>query len=56
MTKVNEIRKSMQKRITKSFHDDKHSLSKYTDLNLKKKSYIMYDAGSIPFNTENSDI
>ena len=47
MTKANEIRKSSRKRVAKQIHDDKPSLSNFTDVVLKKKAYIMYDAGSI---------
>ena len=47
MTKANETRKSTRKRKAKGFHDDKPSLSKCTDVFLKKKTHIMYDARSI---------
>ena len=47
MTKANATRKSTRKRVAKIFHDDKPSLSKSTDVVLKKKAHVMYDAGSI---------
>ena len=47
ITKANETRKSTRKRFAKIFHDDKPSLSKSTDVVLKKKEHIMYAAGSI---------
>ena len=47
MSGNNETRKSTRNRVTKQFHDDKPSLSKSTDLILKKKARVMYDAGSI---------
>ena len=47
MTKANATRKSTRKRVAKKFHDDKPSLSKSTDVVLKKKAHVMYDAGSI---------
>ena len=47
MTKANETKKSTRKRVAKIFHDDKPSLSKSTDVVLKKETHVMYGAGSI---------
>ena len=51
MSRINEARNSTRNRVAKMFHDDKPSLSKSTDLILKKKRHIIYDAGSISFLT-----
>ena len=57
MTKMNEVRKSARKRIAKILHDDKTSLQKYTELDLKDNENITYDSGSyIPYNTEGNTI
>ena len=52
MTRTNEIRKIARKWIAKIFQDDIQSLSKSTDLNLKKKAHIMYDVGSLALLTQ----
>ena len=48
MTSTNETRKSTRNRVANFFNDDKPSSSKFTDIIIKKKAHIMYDAGSIP--------